>query len=37
LLIDRGKKKEARPILEMAIAGDEPYYSRWAQRLLEDL
>jgi tetratricopeptide (TPR) repeat protein len=37
LLIDRGKKKEARPILEMAIAGDEPYYSRWAQRLLDDL
>ena len=37
LLIDRGKKKEARPILEMAIAGDEPYYSNWAKRLLEDL
>jgi len=37
LLIDRGKKKEARPLLEKAIAGDEPFYSNWAQRLLDDL
>ena len=37
LLIDRRKKDEARPLLEKAIAGDEPYYSRWAERLLEDL
>ena len=37
LLIDRRKKDEARPLLEKAIAGDEPYYSKWAERLLEDL
>jgi tetratricopeptide (TPR) repeat protein len=37
LLIDRRKKDEARPLLEKAVAGDEPYYSRWAERLLEDL
>jgi len=37
LLIDRRKKDEARPLLEKAVAGDEPYYSKWAQRLLEDL
>jgi Tfp pilus assembly protein FimV len=37
LLIDRRKKDEARPLLEKAIAGDEPFYSEWAQRLLEDL
>jgi len=37
LLIDRRDKKEARPLLEKAIAGDEPYYSKWAKRLLEDL
>ena len=37
LLIDRRKKDEARPLLEKAIAGDEPFYSNWAQRLLDDL
>ena len=37
LLIDRGKKDEARPLLEKAIAGDEPFFSEWAQRLLDDL
>jgi hypothetical protein len=37
LLIDRRKKKEAKPLLEKAIAGDEPFYSKWAERLLEDL
>ena len=37
LLIDRRKKDEARPLLEKAIAGDEPFYSQWAERLLEDL
>lgn len=37
LLIDSRKKKEAIPLLEKAIAGDEPYYSKWAQRLLDDL
>jgi len=37
LLIDRRKKDEARPLLEKAIAGDEPYYSKWATELLEDL
>ncbi len=37
LLIDRRKKDEAKPLLEKAIAGDEPYYSKWAERLLEDL
>ena len=37
LLIDRKKKDEARPLLEKAIAGDEPYYSKWAAELLEDL
>jgi len=37
LLIDSRKKDEARPLLEKAIAGDEPYYSKWAERLLEDL
>jgi len=37
LLIDRRKKSEAKPLLEKAIAGDEPFYSKWAERLLEDL
>lgn len=37
LLIDRRKKDEARPLLEKAIAGDEPYYSKWAKELLEKL
>jgi len=37
LLIDRRKKDEAKPLLEKAVAGDEPYYSKWAERLLEDL
>ena len=37
LLIDRRKKDEARALLEKAVTGDEPYYSKWAQRLLEDL
>ena len=37
LLIDGRKKDEARPLLEKAVAGDEPYYSKWAERLLEDL
>ena len=37
LLIDRRKKDEAKPLLEKAVAGDEPYYSKWAKRLLEDL
>jgi len=37
LLIDRRKKSEARPLLEKAVVGDEPYYSKWAKRLLEDL
>jgi hypothetical protein len=37
LLIDRRKKGEAKPLLEKAIAGDEPYYSKWAKKLLEDL
>jgi len=37
LLIDSRKKDEARPLLEKAIAGDEPFYSNWAQRLLDDL
>ena len=37
LLIDRRKKKEAKPLLEKAIAGDEPFYSKWAKELLEDL
>jgi hypothetical protein len=37
LLIDGRKKGEARPLLEKAVAGDEPYYSKWAERLLEDL
>jgi tetratricopeptide (TPR) repeat protein len=37
LLIDSRKKKEAIPLLEKAIAGDEPFYSNWAQRLLDDL
>jgi len=31
------KKDEAKPLLEKAVAGDEPYYSKWAKRLLEDL
>ncbi|MEA2022614.1 MAG: hypothetical protein U9N08_09150 [Candidatus Caldatribacteriota bacterium] len=37
LLIDRRKKKEAKPLLEMAIAGDEPFYSKLAKEMLEDL
>jgi len=37
LLIDRRKKKEAKPLLEMAIAGDEPFYIKRAKELLEDL
>jgi len=37
LLIDRRKKKEARPLLEKAVSGDEPYYSKWAKELLEKL
>lgn len=37
LLMDRRKKKEAKPLLEKAVVGDEPYYSKWAERLLEDL
>lgn len=37
LLIDSRKKDEARPLLEKAIAGDEPFFSEWAQRLLDDL
>jgi tetratricopeptide (TPR) repeat protein len=37
LLIDRRKKKEAKPLLEKAIAGDEPFYSKWAKELLEKL
>jgi len=37
LLIDRRKKDEAKPLLEKAIAGDEPYYSKWAKEMLEDL
>jgi len=37
LLIDRRKKDEARPLLEKAVAGDEPYYSKWAKELLEKL
>jgi len=37
LLIDRRKKSEAKPLLEKAIAGDEPYYSKLAKKLLEDL
>ena len=37
LLIDRRKKDEARPLLEKAVAGDEPYYSKLAKKLLEDL
>ena len=37
LLIDRRKKGEAKPLLEKAVAGDEPYYSKWAKKLLEDL
>jgi tetratricopeptide (TPR) repeat protein len=37
LLIDSRKKKEAIPLLEKAIAGDEPFFSNWAQRLLDDL
>lgn len=37
LLIDRRKKDEARPLLEKAIAGDEPYYSKWTKELLEKL
>jgi len=30
------EKKKARPLLEKAAAGNEPYYSKWAQRLLEE-
>lgn len=37
LLIDRRKKDEAKPLLEKAIAGDEPYYSKWAKELLDEL
>jgi len=37
LLIDRGKKKEAKPLLEKAIMGDEPFYSKLAKEMLEDL
>ncbi|MCK4308429.1 MAG: hypothetical protein KAW42_00420 [Candidatus Atribacteria bacterium] len=37
LLIDRRKKSEAKPLLEKAIAGDEPYYSKLAKEMLEDL
>jgi tetratricopeptide (TPR) repeat protein len=37
LLIDRRKKDEAKPLLEKAIVGDEPYYSKWAKEMLEDL
>ena len=37
LLIDRRKKKEAKPLLEKAIVGDEPFYSKWAKELLEKL
>ena len=37
LLIDRRKKDEARPLLEKVVAGDEPYYSKWAKELLEKL
>ena len=37
LLIDRRKKDEARSLLEKAIAGDEPFYSKQAKELLEDL
>jgi len=36
LLIDMREKKEARPLLEKAAAGNEPYYSKWARRLLEE-
>ena len=37
LLIDRRKKKEAKPLLEKAIMGDEPFYSKLAKEMLEDL
>jgi len=37
LLIDRRKKDEAKPLLEKAIAGDEPFYSKLAKEMLEDL
>jgi tetratricopeptide (TPR) repeat protein len=37
LLIDRRKKKEAKPLLEKAIMGDEPFYSNLAKEMLEDL
>jgi hypothetical protein len=37
LLIDRRKKGEAKPLLEKAVTGDEPYYSKWAKELLEKL
>jgi hypothetical protein len=37
LLIDRRKKGEAKPLLEKAIACDEPFYSKWAKELLEKL
>ena len=37
LLIDRRKKAEAKPLLEKAVAGDEPFYSKQAKELLEDL
>ena len=37
LLIDRKKKDEAKPLLEKAIAGDEPYFSKLAQEMLDDL
>jgi len=37
LLIDRGKKKEAKPLLEKALLGDEPYFRKLANEMLEDL
>jgi len=37
LLIDMGKKKKAKPLLEKAIMGDEPFYSKLAKEMLEDL
>ncbi len=36
LLIDMREKKEAKPLLEKAVSGNEPFYSKWAQRLLEE-
>ena len=37
LLIDRRKKDEAKPLLEKAIMGDEPFFSKLAKEMLEDL